>query len=145
MSSADQSREKLMALSMRRFQAVGSGDVDASMSVLIEEPVFELYPVGLKLSGNANVRRYYAHFFETAAPLIRFEPVETFFSETAIALELAIHYTPAAGATEPYRLLAIQPLQGDHFTGERLYGDERLFRIMFGGPIWSLLTPIGEA
>lgn len=134
--------EKLQALAMERFEKGGRGSVDAAISVLVDEPVFELFPVGLKLVGKENTRLYYDNFYKTTAPRISAELIDMFYSNSAVSLELKIFYAHPGGDKEEFRLLAIQALEGDKFTGERLYGDTRLFELMFGGPIWSLLTPI---
>lgn len=142
MSLENSNVEKLQALAGKRFEKVGSGNLDAAMSVLIDEPIFELYPVGLKLVGQADTRKYYDHFFNTAGPRISSKLVDMFYSNSAVSLELILTYAHPDREPEDFRLLAIQPVEGDRFTGERLYGDTKLFELMFGGPIWSLLTPI---
>jgi hypothetical protein len=133
-------KDQLAALAAKRFEVVGSGDIDATMSILVDDPVFELYPVGLQLAGQADVRRYYEHLFQS--PKVRAEHLGTLFADNAIAFELKLTHQPPSGDAEPFRLLAIMEMMDGRFTGERLYGDERLFRILFGGPIWSLLKPV---
>lgn len=131
------SRERLLELATRRFEVVGAGDVDGAMSVLAPEPVFELRPVGLQLRGRDNVRRYYEYMCAHGSAS-GFTLVDLYFADAAVAYELHLEY-----GSETFRLMAVMPTDGNRFAGERLFGDERLFRIMFGGPIWSLLTPLG--
>lgn len=138
------SMEELRALAARRFAAVGSGDIEATMALLVDEPVFDLHPVGLRLEGQSAVRLYYARFFAVCHGTLSAEPLATYFADDAIVCELALTHQPPSGPREPYQLLAIMETEAGRFKGERLYGDERLFRIMFGDPIWPLLTPIAS-
>lgn len=140
MNGQSHSKDGLLSLSARRFEAVGSRDLEATMAMLVEKPVFELFPVGLRLSGQANVRRYYECFFATGEALGG-EVIDMFVSDDAVCMELKMRYAGVHGE-EWSRMIAIQPVEGDRFTGERLYGDERLFRQMFSEPIWSLLQPL---
>lgn len=135
-------KEKLSALADKRFQVSGSRDVDTTMSLLIGEPVYEIYPIGLRLAGQENVRRYYEYMFSHVTPTISAEHLDTFFADNSIAFELKLTHQPSSGDSESFRLFSIMDVIGDRFVGERLYGDERLFRIFFGGPIWSLMKPI---
>ena len=137
------SNHELQALAGRRFEAVGRGDLDGVMSGLVDEPRFDLYPVGLRLSGQENVRRHYDHFFRHVAPaIVASDHLATFFADDAIGFEFRISWQPETGAIQSSRMLVIMPVEGDRFTGERVYGEERLFRWMFGGPIWPILKPI---
>ncbi len=135
-------KNDLLALATRRFKAVESANVDESMSVLIDDPVFDLFPIGLRLSGQENVRNYYSYFFDHAKHDFHSKPIDVFYADAAIGFELDITHAPSVGEPVIYRLFAIMPVEGDRFTGERLFGDERLFRLMFGGPTWSRLTAI---
>jgi len=134
--------DHILALAAKRFVAVDHGDVDACMSLLVDEPVFDLYPVGLRLSGQDNVRNYYSWFLAHGAKLFMYDHVALYHGDDSISFELDIRYTPQDGEAETYRLLAIMSVEGDRFTGERLFGDERLFKVMFGEPTWQMLTPI---
>lgn len=135
-------KNELLSLSARRFQAVGSKDLEATMAILVDEPVFEIFPANLRLSGQANVRRYYANYFAVASDRIGGEVVDAFVSDNSVCLEMKMRYETAPGKVEHFRIIAVQPVEGERFTGERLYGDERLFRLMFPEPIWSLFEPI---
>ena len=39
-----------------------------TMGTLDDNPLYELYPVGLKMAGRDMARRYYEHFFAHVAP-----------------------------------------------------------------------------
>ncbi len=136
------SKDELMALAARRFEVVGNGDIEATMSLFVDEPVFELYPVGLQLCGQTNVRRYYENFFRSGDGAMEAENLLTLFSDDAIAFDLKLTKRSSSGNSEVFRLMSIMQVVDGRFTGERLYGDERLFRIIFGEPIWPLMTPI---
>lgn len=143
MSTIDSGVDNLVELAQRRYEVVSKGDIDAIMALLCDDPVFELYPIGLKLAGKENVRRYYHHFCETVTPQLEATPVGSpFLSSSAIGFEMDMVRQGANSVREEFRVLALMNAEGGKFTGERLYASEGLFRLMFGGPIWSLLTPI---
>ena len=136
------SKDELLALSMQRFAAVSSGDLDATMAVLVDEPVFELHPAGLQLSGHADVLQYYKQFLASAGHAISGDIIDTFVSDSAVCLELRMTHGADDDTPEYFRMIAVQPVENGRFTGERLYGDERLFRLMFPNPVWSLFQPL---
>jgi hypothetical protein len=135
-------REEMKALAAQRFKFGVEGDVVGAMSVLNDDPVFDLYPVGLRLRGGLNVRRYYERVLAEVNPTMQWRMIDASFSATSISHELQLESSLAPGQT--FRLLAIMPYEAGRFTGERLFGPEPLFRLMFGGPIWTLLEPIPE-
>lgn len=137
------SKDELLSLAARRFEVVGGKDLAGTMGILVDEPVFELFPANLRLSGQDNVRRYYRNFFD-AVDGISGEVIGTYVADNAVCLELKMLYRGIGGEVESFRLIAVQPVEGGRFTGERLYGDERLFRLMFPEPIWSLFQPIKD-
>ena len=55
--------ESLVAIAHRHASAESEGDLAGTLATLEPEPVYELYPVGLRMTGMALARRYYEHFF----------------------------------------------------------------------------------
>jgi hypothetical protein len=123
---------------------VQSGDIDAVMAALVDEPVFELWPIGLRLSGGDHVRRYYGHFLGEVMPRSAGgELVGTYVGEHEVAFEFVTGYTHDSGEVETFHILAIQPVVGDRVAGERLYGSDRYMHLIVGDELWHLLEPIG--
>lgn len=128
------SKDELLALTAKRFDAVSRGDIEGALAVLVDNPCFDLYPVGLRVSGRENVRRHYEHYFKHVAPaILGAEQVATYFTDDAIAFEFTMSWRAEDGAVQASRMLVVTPVQGDKFTGERVYTDERLVRWMFAG------------
>ena len=134
--------DHLLAVAQRRVAAVESGDVDAVMAVLVDEPVLDFYPVGLRLSGHEDVRRYYGHFMTDVIPRSTGCLVASFVGQSEVAFEFITSVSDGAGGVESFRILAIQPVDGDRVAGERLYASERYVRLIVGDELWHLLAPI---
>ena len=134
--------EHLLAVTGRRIAAVQSGDVDAVMATLVDEPVFDLLPIRLRLRGHDNVRRYYHHFLgEVMTRATGGRLVGTYVGENEVAYEFVTTYANDAG-TETFSILAVQPVIGDRVVGERLYGSDRYMHLIVGDALWHLLEPI---
>ena len=137
--------EHLLAVTGRRIAAVQSGDVDAVMAALVDDPVFDLWPIGLRLQGRANVRRYYERFLSDAMPPSTGRLVGTYVGTDEVAYEFAITTLDGEGGpVESFRILAVQPVVGDRVAGERLFGSDRYMRLIVGDELWPLLEPVPE-
>jgi hypothetical protein len=133
----------LLAVTGRRIAAVQSGDIDAVMAALVDEPVFDLWPIGLRLSGQQDVRRYYGHFLGEVMPRATGgELVGTYVGQDEVAFEFVTTYRSEGGEVETFHILAIQPVIGDRVAGERLYGSDRYMHLIVGDELWHLLEPI---
>ena len=61
---------ELTAIAHRHAAAEADGNLAATLATLEPDPVYELYPVGLRMTGLPLARRYYEHFFARTAPRI---------------------------------------------------------------------------
>jgi hypothetical protein len=136
------SPDHLLAVAQRRVAAVQSGDVDAVMAALVDEPVLDFLPLGLRLSGHQDVRRYYGHFLNEVIPRSSGRLVATFIGQAEVAFEFITAVTDGTGGIESFRILAVQPVDGDRVAGERLYASDRYARLIVGDELWHLLMPI---
>jgi hypothetical protein len=89
------------------------------------------------------VRRYYDHFFSTFQPLVAGFALR---SESVAADGVVQEYTiwtktGPDGAVERHEVVGILTFGAEKLSGERVYGSERLLRIMFG-PVYDEGTPI---
>ncbi|MCP1470420.1 hypothetical protein J3E64_002108 [Sphingobium sp. OAS761] len=119
--------------------AEGASDFDATLATLEGEPVYELLPVGLRMRGMDAARRYYRHFFDNVQPrMIAGMAVVhgNWLGETGLAIEYTIGYRGDDGVERSWRILGILTFGEKALTGERVYADEELLRIMFA-PLWD--------
>ena len=141
MTDAAISPQHLLEVTGRRVAAVQSGDIDAVMASLVDEPVFDFFPLGLRLSGHDDVRRYYGHFLTEVIPRSQGTLVATLVGEREVAFEFVTAVATSAGGLETFRILAVQPVVGNRVAGERLYASERYVRVIVGDDLWHLLGP----
>ncbi|GAB3629288.1 hypothetical protein PTE30175_05222 [Pandoraea terrae] len=128
----------------RHVEAEVTGDLATTLATFETEPVFELYPVGLRMTGLDATRRYYRHFFDHVAP--RFDGSRTashgeWLGETGLVQEYAITYRYPDGQQKQFRVIGILKFGEHGLTGERIYADEALLRMMFA-PVWDELEVI---
>jgi hypothetical protein len=138
-------QDHLLAVTGRRVAAVQSGDLEAVMAALVDEPVFDFYPLGLRLAGSADVRRYYERFLSDVIPRSQGSLVGAYVGSAEVAFEFVTEVADPERGVETFRILAVQPVVGDRVAGERLYCPERYVRVIVGDELWSLLGPIPTA
>ena len=122
----------------------GEGDLDATMATLVDEPVYEFWPMGRKMVGRDRVRRYYEHLINDFIPSqIGYTMIEETLSPSALAQEYIIEIHGPDGP-ESHRVLGVLYAAMDSpglLGGERIWGSEAFLRQMIG-PIWDELEPI---
>ena len=90
-------------LGTRHARLEAEKQLDALMDTLIENPVYEFYPLRLTMHGGDTVRRYYQQFMDDF----------------------------------------MNKISGYRLGGERIYGSERLIRLMTG-TLFDELSPMSE-
>ena len=137
------SHAALVATAREHAAAEGIGDIETVLRTLDDDPVYELQPVGLEFRGMDAVRAYYDYFFSTFSTLVagaalRGESV----AADGVVQEYTIWTTTGPGnALERHEVVGILTFGDDRLSGERVYGSERLLRLMFG-PVYDISTPI---
>lgn len=137
------SHASLVAIAREHAAAEGVGDLETVLRTLHDDPVYELQPVGLEFRGMDAVRAYYDHFFSTfstcvAGATLRGESV----AADGVVQEYTIWTKTGPGnALERHEVVGILTFGDDRLSGERVYGSERLLRLMFG-PVYDISTPI---
>jgi hypothetical protein len=108
-------------------------DIDGIMSTLIDTPVYELYPQGVRISGVHAVRLFYERTLWIFRQLdSRAKDVETRriisigFGDTHLAAELSDDLEFPDGTRRRVQTLAVVEFRGDLMVGERLYFDHAL-------------------
>ena len=122
--------EQMYELGTRHARIEAERDLDALMRTLNEQPVYEFYPLGMKLRGGERVRRYYAQFMESfMESILGYELLHEWVNETSVIQEYDITVRGSQGP-ETHRTLGILIADGDRgvLAGERIYGSERLCR-----------------
>lgn len=136
------SLEELTKIALRHAKAEGEGDLARTLGTLEPDPVYDLYPVGLRLRGMEAARRYYEHFFAEVAPGIEgYRLVSQSVSETGVTQEYDMDVRIGDGPARRYRVLGVLAFGAEALSGERLYADTALFQFMFA-PLWAELQPI---
>ncbi len=138
----DFAQSDLVKNALRHSQAEGANDMAGTMATLESEPVYDLYPVGLRMVGGDRTRRYYEHFFAEVSPRIaHYSMVSEWIGKDGVNQEYDVTYRYDDGRLKVFRILGILTFGERLMTGERLYADEELLRIMFA-PVWDELEPI---
>ena len=52
-------REAMYALGMKHATLEAAGDLEGTMATLVDEPVYEFWPIGRRMVGQEQVRRWY--------------------------------------------------------------------------------------
>src|SRR2546421_7601409 len=134
--------DELIDVAHAHAKAEADGDIEATLATLEDDPVYELLPVGLTFRGRPAARRYYEHFFGVFRPTAVGSTLRNEWAgEHGVAQEYVIGVRSADGAIEQYPVLAILTFGSRALSGERLYADEALLRVMFG-PMLDEADPI---
>jgi hypothetical protein len=132
---------ELTAIAHRHTGAEAEGDLAATLATLEADSVYELYPVGLKMTGLPLARRYYEHFFARVAPRIAgYEMLGEWVNELGVLQEYRVSIRYDDAPTRDFRIVGLLKFGDTALTGERLYGDTELLRILFE-PVWDELRP----
>jgi len=143
-SSASWTAESMRELGTRHATVETERDLEATMKTLVPEPVYEFWPVGLRMTGRPAVQRYYEHLMKDFMPSqIGFELIEEWLSESSLCQEYAIEIGGPQGP-ETHHVIGILFASAERdglLGGERIWGSESFLRRMVG-PVWDELEPI---
>lgn len=124
------SGDRMIELCMWHESFEFDGDIDGIMSTLIEVPLYELYPRGVRITGREAVRLFYERtvwIFRQLDPRGRDEQtrevVSIAFGDTHLAAELSDVFELPDGTRRRLKSAAIVEFEGDRLVGERLYLD----------------------
>lgn len=119
------------------------GKLDLVMDTLVEDPIYDFWPVGLRMRGRAKVRRYYEHLigpFYAAQKSYRL--IEEWLTERSLAQEYEMVVELDHGV-EAHHVIGILFAKDGLLGGERIWGSEAILRKMVG-PVWDELEPIED-
>jgi len=133
--------EDMKNLVKKHTDAESNNDIEGVLATLVEEPVYEIYPAGLKLEGKKNVRAFYREHFDSLFPLIASSQlINEWWSPESACMEYDL-FLKAPYAEKPYRLLVVITAKNNLLLGERFYVSEELAQI-FSGTAFSLWQKI---
>jgi hypothetical protein len=114
------------------------GDLEGTMNTLVQEPTYEFWPAGLRMSGQEQVRRYYEHLLTRFVPMTRsYTLIDEWVNPRSLVQEYEIE-VDVEGALESHRVVGILFTEGRLLGGERIYASERCMRLMAGDLIDEL-------
>jgi hypothetical protein len=132
---------QVLAVGTNHARVETARELENTMATLGPDPVYEFFPVGLRLRGTDGVRRYYEHLMAQFLPNVESATVVgEWCNENSLNQEYDVQLR-VDGQLERHRVLGILLVAGDRLSGERIYGGERLLRLMLGG-VYDELEPI---
>ncbi|HLG85688.1 MAG TPA: hypothetical protein VKZ79_00665 [Alphaproteobacteria bacterium] len=127
----------LVKVALAHSAAEGAGDMAGTMGTLEANPVYDFYPMGRRMTGLDQVRRYYEHFFAEVQPrIVGYEMIAEWIGDAGVNQEYTVRYRFDDGSVKSFRILGILTFGNAKLSGERLYANEEFFRILIG-PVWS--------
>lgn len=118
--------------------------LDEVMATLIDDPVYEFWPVGLRMRGRDQVRRYYEHLFANFYRDQRsYRLIEEWESERSLTQEYEMVVQFEDGP-ETHRVIGIL-FAGENglLGGERVWGSKAVLQKMIG-PVWDELEKLRD-
>lgn len=131
-----------IAVAHAHAAAEGVGDLGTTMATLVDEPVYELQPMGVAFRGADAARDYYDHFFSTFQPLISgFSLLSEWVTDEGVGQEYELVVNGPDGPVA-HHIIGILVFGDDgKLAGERLYASDELFRVMVG-PVLDRAEPL---
>lgn len=129
------------ALGYRHAEVETACLMEETMATLVEHPIYDFLPVGLRLEGAEAVRAYYAHLFDHFLPHVEgTDLVGEWADESALVQEYVVHLQ-LGDLAEVHRIIGILYVDGTLLGGERIWASEATLRRLLG-PVYDQLTPI---
>ena len=126
----------------RHSAAEAEGDLAGTLATLDSVPEYHFYPIAKRFVGMAATKRYYEHFFAHALPRIRAYELHTeWVGDVGVAQEYTVTVGHPDGTQSAHRVLGILTPGVVGLSGERIYADEAMLKILLG-PVWNELEVI---
>lgn len=127
---------------MRHIFVESHDDMEATLGTLVADPVYELHPIGRRMRGRDQVRRYYDHFFNEARRHVVDYIVHGYcYGEKSMTVEVTVVWKYDDGTIRRFRNMTVLPYAEGGITGEVMYAEDEFFRCLFG-PVLDELEPI---
>lgn len=142
-SASNWNAAAMRELGMRHAQLEAEGKLDLVMDTLIADPVYEFWPIGLRMRGRDQVRRYYEHLISTFyGEQKSYRLIEEWLSERSLAQEYEMVVQFDTGI-EAHHVIGILFAEHGLLGGERIWGSKAILKKMVG-PVWDELVPIED-
>jgi hypothetical protein len=114
-------------------------DLEGVLGTLVDHPVYEFYPLRLKLEGKENIRKFYREHFDTFFPKIKSHKlINEWWGPETVCMEYDL-WLNEAPLDRAYRILVVLSAKGPLLNGERFYAEEELVRLMTGNTFSGLV------
>ena len=124
--------EDMYEIGARHARLEAEGDLEGTLATLVDDPVYEFWPMGWRFNGLDATRRYYEHLLGEFVPRTRgYTLLAEWVSPSSVAQEYEI-VVDVDGRPESHRVIGILYGEGPLLTGERVYASERCVRLMAG-------------
>ena len=138
--------KQVLALCREHAFAEAAEDMDRVLATMVAEPVFEFYPMKMKIVGRTNIERFYREQYTLFSPLVvGYQVLSEWTNECAALQEYWIDVTDDTAPSGTTRYFVMSMMPGDDesglLTGERLYCDDGFVRALLG-PLYACLEPI---
>jgi hypothetical protein len=133
--------EDMAELGTRHSTLEAEGQLEPLLATLVDDPVYEFHPIGLRMQGGPTVKRFYTQFCERFLPLrAGFELIDEWVNEDSVAQEYDVHLR-VDGVVETHRVLGVLYRSGELLGGERVFASVRFIQLMTG-ELFDELEPI---
>lgn len=123
----------LVEVARAHAHAEAVGDLDGTLATLDPEPVYELLPMGVTLTGGEFVRAYYERFFTECMPqFVGYELRNEWVMDDGLGQEYRVEVATPDGSRQHDILGILTFGNRGLLSGERLYASDELLRFLFG-------------
>jgi hypothetical protein len=134
--------DELHAVALQHAEAEADGDMDTTLATLEDDCVYELQPVRRRLVGKDRARRYYEYFFANFMPRVQnYELRGEWIDDGGLLQEYTMWVREDDGSVGRYELIGVLTFGDERLSGERLFGDERILRMLLG-PLYDETEPL---
>lgn len=133
------SEQRMRALVQKHIEMETNTDVEGTLETLVGHPVYEFYPMRLKLEGKENIRKFYREHFDTFFPKIKSHKlINEWWGPETVCMEYDLWLKEPA-PDKAHRILVVLTANGSLLNGERFYAEEELVRLMTGNTFSRLV------
>lgn len=118
-------------------------DLEQTLATMEAPYYYEIWPLGLRMEGYDNARKYYEYHFRTLRPrIVGRDIIGEWEGDDGIVLEHYMHIRMEEGIIEKFRFMAVIAFGERGVAGERITAHERLLRLLFGPLLDTAFKPI---
>lgn len=138
----DDDRAAMIAVALAHAAAEATGDIEATMATLDDDPTYELQPLGVILRGRDVARQYYEHFFaDCVSRITGYELRSEWVADEGVLQEYTLHIDNGDGTNTRHDIIGILVFgAAGKLSGERIYASNELIQFMFG-PLLDQASP----